>query len=271
MLLSVGLRRLPLVPRDGARVVRGRGDRGAVNAHLVAVKVDREERPDVDAVYMTATQAMTGQGGWPMTVFMTPDGEPFFCGTYFPAGPLPAAGPDGRAGLAHQRDGVDRQARQVAAALAENAGRPPARWRWPGERPDRAAETVPVPRGRGAAAARRWTGDYDAGRRRIRRRAEVPAVDGPGVPAPPPSSEPGTWPALAMAEATCEAMARGGMYDQLGGGFARYSVDAGGPCRTSRRCSTTTRCSPVSTLTCGGGRAGPSSPAGSPRRPATSC
>src|SRR4051794_11221798 len=55
-----------------------------VNAETVPVKVDREERPDVDAVYMTATQAMTGQGGWPMTVFATPDGEPFFCGTYFP-------------------------------------------------------------------------------------------------------------------------------------------------------------------------------------------
>ena len=55
-----------------------------MNEHLVAIKVDREERPDVDAVYMTATQAMTGQGGWPMTVFMTPDRDPFFCGTYFP-------------------------------------------------------------------------------------------------------------------------------------------------------------------------------------------
>ena len=55
-----------------------------MNENLVSIKVDREERPDVDAVYMTATQAMTGQGGWPMTVFMTPDREPFFCGTYFP-------------------------------------------------------------------------------------------------------------------------------------------------------------------------------------------
>jgi len=55
-----------------------------VNDNVVAIKVDREERPDVDAVYMAATQAMTGQGGWPMTVFMTPDGEPFYCGTYFP-------------------------------------------------------------------------------------------------------------------------------------------------------------------------------------------
>lgn len=55
-----------------------------LNAHFVAVKVDREERPDVDAVYMEAVQAATGQGGWPMTVFLTPDGEPFYFGTYFP-------------------------------------------------------------------------------------------------------------------------------------------------------------------------------------------
>ena len=55
-----------------------------MNALFVNIKVDREERPDVDAVYMTATQAMTGQGGWPMTVFMTPDKEPFFSGTYYP-------------------------------------------------------------------------------------------------------------------------------------------------------------------------------------------
>src|SRR5215510_10554170 len=59
------------------------------NELFVNIKVDREERPDVDAVYMEATQAMTGSGGWPMTVFMTPGGEPFFCGTYFPARSMP--------------------------------------------------------------------------------------------------------------------------------------------------------------------------------------
>ena len=61
-----------------------------MNEAFVCVKVDREERPDVDSVYMTATQAMTGHGGWPMTVFTTPDGKPFYCGTYFP--PRPAHG-----------------------------------------------------------------------------------------------------------------------------------------------------------------------------------
>ena len=63
-----------------------------MNELFVNIKVDREERPDVDAVYMEATQAMTGSGGWPMTVFMTPDGEPFFCGTYFPEGVAATAG-----------------------------------------------------------------------------------------------------------------------------------------------------------------------------------
>ncbi|WP_415852363.1 thioredoxin domain-containing protein, partial [Streptomyces albus] len=58
-----------------------------MNAHFVSVKVDREERPDVDAVYMEAVQAATGQGGWPMTVFLTPDAEPFYFGTYFPPAP----------------------------------------------------------------------------------------------------------------------------------------------------------------------------------------
>lgn len=56
----------------------------AMNRQFVCIKVDREERPDVDAIYMEATQAMTGHGGWPMTVFMTPDAEPFHCGTYYP-------------------------------------------------------------------------------------------------------------------------------------------------------------------------------------------
>src|SRR3954463_16097973 len=74
-----------------------------MNADFVCVKVDREERPDVDSVYMTATQALTGSGGWPMTVFTTPDGKPFYCGTYYP--PRPAHGmPSFRQVLAAVRD-----------------------------------------------------------------------------------------------------------------------------------------------------------------------
>ena len=76
---------LPLVPRHGARVVREPGDRrGCSTRDFVSIKVDREERPDVDRVYMSFVQATTGSGGWPMTVFLTPELKPFFGGTYFP-------------------------------------------------------------------------------------------------------------------------------------------------------------------------------------------
>ena len=75
---------LPLVPRDGARVLRKRGHRRAHEPHFVAIKVDREERPDVDRIYMAFVQATTGGGGWPMSVWLTPDLKPFFGGTYFP-------------------------------------------------------------------------------------------------------------------------------------------------------------------------------------------
>src|SRR4249919_2151349 len=93
----------------------------ALNARFVSVKVDREERPDIDAVYMSAVTATTGRGGWPMTVFLTPEGEPFFCGTYFPreyfqrlvAGVVKAWRED--------RDSVIGQAGRIAAALAERA------------------------------------------------------------------------------------------------------------------------------------------------------
>ncbi len=85
------LQRLPLVPRHGARVLRGRRHRRVPQRALrVRQGVDREERPDVDAVYMEAVQAATGQGGWPMTVFLTPEAEPFYFGTYFP--PVPRHG-----------------------------------------------------------------------------------------------------------------------------------------------------------------------------------
>src|SRR4051794_12462371 len=85
-----------------------------MNEHFVCVKVDREERPDVDNVYMTATQALTGQGGWPMTVFATPDGRPFYCGTYFP--PRPAHGmPAFRQVLAAMADAWRDQRAEVEA------------------------------------------------------------------------------------------------------------------------------------------------------------
>jgi uncharacterized protein len=191
-----------------------------LNEHVVAVKVDREERPDVDSVYMTATQAMTGQGGWPMTVFMTPDKEPFFCGTYFPRDHFRQLVLSVSRAWRDQREGVTGQARQVTAALAENAVATTHALRAGGGHGDaRLREVAPA----SVSALER---DYDA------------AAGGFGrAPKFPPSMvlefllryhrRTGAPPALRMAEGTCEAMARGGLYDQLGGGFARYSVDAG--------------------------------------------
>jgi uncharacterized protein len=196
-----------------------------LNEHAVAIKVDREERPDVDSVYMTATQAMTGQGGWPMTVFMTPDKEPFFAGTYLPRGRFQQLILSVAQAWRTQRDGVTGQARDVATALAENA----------------AAVTRALRAG--APAGEAGETDTDARFREVTQ-ASVSAlerdydpVDGGFGRAPkfPPSMvlefllryhhrtrDPA---ALRMAEGTCEAMARGGMYDQLLGGFARYSTD----------------------------------------------
>ncbi len=188
-----------------------------LNEHVVAVKVDREERPDVDDVYMTATQAMTGQGGWPMTVFMTPLKEPFFCGTYFPRDHFRNLVLNVSRAWRTQREGVDGQAKQVAAALAQNAV--------------------------ATARALRAGSGTDFGEVAAAAVAELEdAYDGErggfgGAPKFPPSmvlefllryhQRTGSPEALVMAQGTCQAMARGGLYDQLGGGFARYSVDAG--------------------------------------------
>ena len=189
-----------------------------LNEHMVAVKVDREERPDVDAVYMTATQAMTGQGGWPMTVVMTPAREPFFCGTYLPRPYFQQLVTDlSRAWRDHHDDVTDR-ATQIAGALAENAAATAQSLRGEASSPQLGQSA--------AAAVEGLRRDYDADRGGFG-----------GAPKFPPSmvlefllrhhERTADADALAMAEGTCEAMARGGMYDQLGGGFARYSVDAG--------------------------------------------
>jgi uncharacterized protein YyaL (SSP411 family) len=192
-----------------------------LNEHVVAVKVDREERPDVDSVYMTATQAMTGQGGWPMTVFMTPGQEPFFAGTYFPRDRFQQLILSVAQAWRSQRDGVTGQARDVAAALAENAAAITRALR----ADSAAGDTDTRFRDVTAASVSALERDYDA------------AEGGFGrAPKFPPSmvlefllrhhhrtQNPA---ALRMAEGTCEAMARGGMYDQLAGGFARYSTDS---------------------------------------------
>ncbi|MFG2023783.1 thioredoxin domain-containing protein [Streptomyces sp. NPDC048825] len=187
-----------------------------LNAHFVNIKVDREERPDVDAVYMEAVQAATGQGGWPMTVFLTPDAEPFYFGTYFP--PAPRHGmPSFRQVLegvhsawADRRDEVAEVAGKIARDLA-------------GREISYGDTTVPGEEEL-AQALLGLTREYDAARGGFG-----------GAPKFPPSmviefllrhhARTGSEGALQMAGDTCERMARGGIYDQLGGGFARYSVD----------------------------------------------
>ncbi|HEU5419715.1 MAG TPA: thioredoxin domain-containing protein [Streptosporangiaceae bacterium] len=199
-----------------------------MNEHLVPVKVDREERPDVDAIYMTATQAMTGQGGWPMTVFMTPGREPFYCGTYYPREYFQRLVLGVARAWREDRASVAAQAREIAAALAGQSGAA-ATLRVPGAEPGAGPGT-----GQLAAACEAAVGalarEYDAARGGFG-----------GAPKFPPSmvcefllrhserAAAGAERARArdMAAGTAAAMARGGMYDQLAGGFARYSVDAG--------------------------------------------
>ncbi|MEV0006698.1 thioredoxin domain-containing protein [Streptomyces sp. NPDC047973] len=187
-----------------------------LNAHFVPVKVDREERPDVDAVYMEAVQAATGQGGWPMTVFLTPEREPFYFGTYFP--------PESRHGMPSFRqvlEGVTAAWGDRREEVAEVAGRIVR---------DLAGRSLAVDGGglpgeqELAQALLGLTRDYD----------EKHGGFG-GAPKFPPSmviefllrhhARTGAEGALQMAADSCAAMARGGIYDQLGGGFARYSVD----------------------------------------------
>ncbi len=217
-----------------------------MNEHLVSIKVDREERPDVDSVYMTATQAMTGQGGWPMTVFMTPEREPFFCGTYFPRAQFQRLVLGVAQAWREDKAQVARQASQIAAALAERAGQP-----FPAAQPDEDsgdAAAADDPAAAGVAAADDLAADDPAAVLAGASEAAVAVLGREfdarrggfgGAPKFPPSmvlefllrhyeraDGPDGAEALRMAEVTADAMARGGMYDQLAGGFARYSVDA---------------------------------------------
>ncbi|MFG3013462.1 thioredoxin domain-containing protein [Streptomyces cinerochromogenes] len=187
-----------------------------LNEHFVSVKVDREERPDVDAVYMEAVQAATGQGGWPMTVFLTPDAEPFYFGTYFPPAPR-----HGMPSFRQVLEGVQQAWTTRHDEVAEVAGkivRDLAQReivRHAAEAPGEAEL---------AQALLGLTREYDPQRGGFG-----------GAPKFPPSmvlefllrhhARTGAEGALQMAQDTCERMARGGIYDQLGGGFARYSVD----------------------------------------------
>lgn len=182
-----------------------------LNANFVAIKVDREERPDIDAVYMNVTQALTGHGGWPMTVFLTPDAAPIYAGTYFP------------------RDHF----LQVLAAIDDI-------WRTDRERAESSGRAIVDAVSRAVPPSP--TGAMDDAELQVavgqlRREFDDARGGFGGAPKFPPSmtlehllrhhARTGNDDALAMATRTCEAMARGGMYDQLDGGFARYSVDAG--------------------------------------------
>jgi uncharacterized protein len=188
-----------------------------LNRHFVNVKVDREERPDVDAVYMRAVQSMTGRGGWPMSVFLTPDGQPFYAGTYWPSQPrhgMPGF-PQVVAAVAdawqQRRDEVLGSAASIASAIAGHRDAEPAPALDPSVTDDAARVVLERAWDRELGGFGRapkfpqamtieWllhrsarTGDPDA------RRAAAHALD---------------------------AMARGGIHDQLAGGFARYSTDA---------------------------------------------
>ncbi len=178
-----------------------------MNEHFVNVKVDREERPDVDAVYMDAVVALTGQGGWPMTVFLTPAAEPFFAGTYFP--------PESRFGMPAFRD--------VLGAVAES-------WRERRERIDETAAAIVAHLGSTVAAAGAAPGaDVLEAAVRGMHDGFDPQWGGWGFAPKFPAAS--TLELLLrrgetkLVETTLNRMAAGGMYDLVGGGFHRYSVD----------------------------------------------
>ena len=189
-----------------------------LNEHFISIKVDREERPDVDKIYMTFVQATTGQGGWPLNVFLTPDLNPFFGGTYFP--------PDNRQDRpsflqvlkqvnqlwATRREDLTNSAVQIQARLEEAASN-------------------------GAATDAQFTPNTIQKAAALLKQSYDPRHGGFGAaPKFPQASQPqlllryskrfNDEEALAMALGTCDRMAAGGIHDQLGGGFARYSVDA---------------------------------------------
>ncbi|HSS04438.1 MAG TPA: thioredoxin domain-containing protein [Solirubrobacterales bacterium] len=186
------------------------GTAAYMNENFVSVKVDREERPDVDALYMEAVQAMSGHGGWPMTVFCDPDGVPFYGGTYFP--------PDEGRGMPSFR--------MVMEAVVDAFGsrREELRERAPETRERLGAIGTIEPAGEAPGADL-----LDAAVETLRGAADTERGGFGGAPKFPPSSALELLLArgvTAPVERTLDAMMAGGIYDQIGGGFARYSVDA---------------------------------------------
>jgi uncharacterized protein YyaL (SSP411 family)/aryl-alcohol dehydrogenase-like predicted oxidoreductase len=219
-----------------------------MNENFVCVKVDREERPDLDEIYMTATQMMTGQGGWPMTVFLTPDQKPFFAGTYFP--PEDKYGRPGFGSLLTRiaklwrdnRDELEAQASLMSEQVREQA-RPAVPLAVGVAELDAvvaqlAREFDPVHGGFGRAPKfppsmalslllryhRRMsdggTGTASFAGDPVAVQESRREASGGAMPGLPTAAE-----TLQMVGKTLDAMARGGMYDQVGGGFHRYSVD----------------------------------------------
>ena len=189
-----------------------------LNAHFISVKVDREERPDVDKIYMMFVQATTGSGGWPMTVFLTPDLKPFFGGTYFP--------PDNR----HGRPGFLQVLQHIAGLWQKRKNEIAASAEEIRSRLESAAKTAP-----GGDAVLTDAALKNAAA--LFQQAFDPQNGGfGGAPKFPQPSMPQLLLRCArrfndakpaqMVLRTCERMAAGGIHDQLGGGFARYSVDA---------------------------------------------
>ncbi len=188
-----------------------------MNEHFINIKVDREERPDLDSIYMSAVVALTGQGGWPMTVVLTPDQEPFFGGTYFPPAP--------RYGMPSFQ--------QVLSGLADA-------WETRREEIDQSAGSI-ADHLRNSTLVATQPGELtpdiiDQALNGLLKTFDSQLGGFGSAPKFPPSmtlefllrvgQERGDSMALHMAETTLQAMANGGLYDQIGGGFARYSTDA---------------------------------------------
>ena len=190
-----------------------------MNSNFVNIKVDREERPDIDSVYMTYTQALTGQGGWPMTVFLTPDKKPFYAGTYFP--------PTDN----HGRPGFSRLLESISKAWRENRR----------EIEEQAADiTAKIIQSTESHAAHQTELHREVSDQAVEALSNIYDSDWGGFGNAPKFPSPANLEfllaygslektaskhATEMAVNTLEQMISGGLYDQLGGGFARYSVD----------------------------------------------
>src|SRR5438094_3555731 len=187
-----------------------------MNEHFVNVKVDREERPDLDTIYMEAVQALTGHGGWPMTVFLTPEGDPFYGGTYFP--------PTARQGMPAFADiarGVAQAYRERREDVTHNATALRERLQAGLQLQGQEGRLAPALLDRAARALAQGFDNTYGG-----------FGSAPKFPQPMALDfllrqflRTGNTHLLSIVEVTLEKMARGGMYDQLGGGFHRYSVD----------------------------------------------